>query len=264
MKNRKSVSPSLKRQRASKFTGLVLVIPGIILYIYILYIIFSILVYPGSFSPFMGRTLAIINEVTKETTHSILMDAGLLILFVAQHSLMTHRSVRTFFEGLGMPAIMRPLYVCCTCIVINLISYLWCSTPHNTLWESDSGVLHLALAIVHLACWISISCSVFTIDYLELLGIKQLYYSYSGFDNPWLYKSKEQQQLLSHSRHPIFLAPLIILWSVPVMTYDRFLVAMLLPLYVGWGSSIDSFDVSYVTEQFEVKKAQLLGNRKSN
>lgn len=61
MKNRKSVSPSLKRQRASKFTGLVLVIPGIILYIYILYIIFSILVYPGSFSPFMGRTLAIIN-----------------------------------------------------------------------------------------------------------------------------------------------------------------------------------------------------------
>ncbi len=97
-----------------------------------------------------------------------------------------------------------------------------------------------------------------------ILTPPQLYYSYSGFDNPWLYKSKEQQQLLSHSRHPIFLAPLIILWSVPVMTYDRFLVAMLLPLYVGWGSSIDSFDVSYVTEQFEVKKAQLLGNRKSN
>ncbi len=57
---------------------------------------------------------------------------------------------------------------------LQLISYLWCSTPHNTLWESDSGVLHLALAIVHLACWISISCSVFTIDYLELLGIKQV------------------------------------------------------------------------------------------
>lgn len=40
---------------ASKFTGLVLIIPGIILYVYILYIMFSMLIYPGSFSPFMSR-----------------------------------------------------------------------------------------------------------------------------------------------------------------------------------------------------------------
>lgn len=51
-----SLKASLKDQRASRFTGLVLVIPGIVLYIYILYIVFSILVYPGSFTPFMGRT----------------------------------------------------------------------------------------------------------------------------------------------------------------------------------------------------------------
>jgi len=42
------------------------------------------------------------------------------------------------------------------------------------------------------------------------------------------------------------------------MTYDRFLVAMMLPLYMGWGSSIDSLDVEYVIEQFDVKWKQLL------
>lgn len=42
---------------ASKFTGLVLIIPGIILYVYILYIMFSMVIYPGSFSPFMSRPL---------------------------------------------------------------------------------------------------------------------------------------------------------------------------------------------------------------
>ena len=53
-----SASPSLKRQRGLTVTGLVLVIPGIVLYIYILYIFFSMLVYPGSFSPFMSHTLS--------------------------------------------------------------------------------------------------------------------------------------------------------------------------------------------------------------
>ena len=42
-------------QGPSKFTGLVLIVPGIILYVYILYIMFSMLIYPGSFSPFMSR-----------------------------------------------------------------------------------------------------------------------------------------------------------------------------------------------------------------
>ena len=74
------------------------------------------------------------------------------------------------------------------------------------------------------------------------------------------YKSAEQQQLLMHMRHPIFLAPAVILWAVPLMTYDRFLVAVLLPLYLAWGSTIDSMDVEYIKEQFHMKKAQLLVN----
>ena len=65
----------------------------------------------------------------------------------------------------------------------------------------------------------------------------QLYYAYCGFSDPMCYKSGEQQ-LLKHNRHPIFLGPLIILWTVPVMTYDRLLLAVMLPLYVGCGSII--------------------------
>ena len=74
------------------------------------------------------------------------------------------------------------------------------------------------------------------------------------------YKSAEQQQLLSHMRHPVFLAPLIILWAVPTMTYDRLLIAVMLPLYLGWGSSVDHLDTSYIKEQFRVKRSQLLAD----
>lgn len=88
----------------------------------------------------------------------------------------------------------------------------------------------------------------------------QVYYSYNGFDNPMTYKSEGQQQLLSHNRHPIFLAPTVILWAVPVMTYDRLLVAMMLPLYMALTSNVDTLDRSYVSDQFTMKKLQLLQN----
>ncbi len=92
----------------------------------------------------------------------------------------------------------------------------------------------------------------------------QIYYAYRGFRIPMTYKSAEQQQLLLHLRHPIFLAPTLILWAVPVMTYDRLLVAIMLPLYLAWGSRIDYLDDHYVREQFRMKKSQLLASRKSN
>lgn len=75
-----------------------------------------------------------------------------------------------------------------------------------------------------------------------------------------IYKSEEQQQLLSHNRHPIFIAPAIILWAVPVMSYDRLLVAVMLPLYMAATSNVDTLDRGYVTEQFNMKKLQLLQN----
>ena len=57
---------------------------------------------------------------------------------------------------------------------LQIIYQFWVSTPAHTLWQSDSSLLYYVLVVVHIASWISIACSVFTIDYLELLGIKQV------------------------------------------------------------------------------------------
>lgn len=149
-----------------------------------------------------------------------------------------------------------------TSLSLQVIHYFWQPLPSLTLWKlsEENHTFILVLFATHFLCWILIASSVFTIDYLELMGFKQIYYSFYGFDNPMLYKSEEQQQLLSHNRHPILLAPSLILWAVPVMTYDRLLVAVMLPLYLGLGTIIDGMDVSYVSEQFSMKKKQLLAN----
>ena len=86
----------------------------------------------------------------------------------------------------------------------------------------------------------------------------QLYYSYNGFRDPLSYKSAQQQYLLYHMRHPILTAPLIIMWAVPVMTYDRLLLAVMLPLYMAWASALSIGDMQYVKRMFASKKEELL------
>ena len=59
-------------------------------------------------------------------------------------------------------------------------------------------------------------------------------------------------------RHPIFTAPFILMWAVPVMSCDRLLLAVMLPLYLAWASGISALDMKYVRMQFINKWRQLL------
>lgn len=59
-------------------------------------------------------------------------------------------------------------------------------------------------------------------------------------------------------RHPVFLAPLVILWVVPTMTYDRVLLAVMIPMYLLWGSQVDDEDTVYINSMYEQKKRHLL------
>ena len=74
-------------------------------------------------------------------------------------------------------------------------------------------------------------------------------------------KSEEHRELFQHMRHPVFLSPLIILWAVPTMTYDRILLAVMIPLYLLWGSGLVGDDVVYVNDMYRQKKQTLLHSK---
>ena len=52
-----------------------------------------------------------------------------------------------------------------------------------------------------------------------------------------------------------------VLWPRPhpVMSYmyDRLLIAVMAPLYLGWGSHLDQLDTGYVREQFTKKRCEI-------
>ena len=58
----------------------------------------------------------------------------------------------------------------------QFIYHFWEPTPRHTLWSMsmEGGVVFYGMVLLHGLCWVSIACSVFFIDYLELVGIKQV------------------------------------------------------------------------------------------
>ena len=56
-----------------------------------------------------------------------------------------------------------------------MIHWLWTPISHH-VWHcpDNSTLLLVSIATVHAFCWISVVCSLFTTDYLELMGIKQV------------------------------------------------------------------------------------------
>lgn len=52
--------------------------------------------------------------------------------------------------------------------------HFWVPVPMHVIWHVDSCLLHYVLLIVHIASWLSVACSILTIDYLELLGLRQV------------------------------------------------------------------------------------------
>ena len=84
----------------------------------------------------------------------------------------------------------------------------------------------MALSAVHFLSWISVAASAIALDHLDLLGPKQVYYLSIGHSLPNEYKSERAQTLFARFRHPIVIAPLLILLAVPTLSADRALMAL--------------------------------------
>lgn len=111
--------------------------------------------------------------------------------------------------------------------------------------------------ITHVICWIVIFGGCVIMDIMEILGIKQTYFSLYNYTEPLAYKSSELRNLYAHVRHPSFVGLTLILFVTNVMSADRLILAVLLTtyMYVAW--STNQRDVVYQKAQLERKKLKL-------
>ncbi|KAL8212983.1 UNVERIFIED_CONTAM: hypothetical protein K2H54_059932 [Gekko kuhli] len=189
--------------------------------------------------------------------HPLMMDVGLIVLFILQHSLMaTERVKRWTSSCLGV--LQRSFYVFCTALALQLLMRYWQPVQDGpTLWNAHTEPwvtwIPLICFILHFIAWLVIFSIVLIFDYAELMGIKQVYYHCLGMGDPLAVKSSRAVRLYTHLRHPVYLEFLLLLWCVPCLSLDRLLLALLFTAYLTYAHSLDQQDYLYLRAQLDKK-----------
>jgi protein-S-isoprenylcysteine O-methyltransferase Ste14 len=158
-----------------------------------------------------------------------LIDVGLILGFGVQHSVMARQWFKRFWTRIVPEPVERATYVLAASLMLGSVIVFWEPLP-GIVWsiESTTG---LAIAWTVFAFgWATVLFTTFLIDHFELFGLRQAWAYATGKTIPEpTFKTPNVYRLV---RHPMQLGFVIAFWAAPVMTIDRFVLALLLTGYI--------------------------------
>ena len=166
------------------------------------------------------------------TLLSLLINLALVSLFAVQHTIMARQSFKDWWRKSFPQHLERATYVLFSGILMALILWAWQPIP-GTLWTITQPTLKLVVQILAIAGFIYVLASSFITNHYELFGLRQAWI----FANHRKYTPVEfrHHYMYRYSRHPMMAGLLVVFWAAPEMTATRFVLGLLLTLYVFLG-----------------------------
>ncbi|KAL0962511.1 hypothetical protein UPYG_G00340960 [Umbra pygmaea] len=188
---------------------------------------------------------------------SLVVDVGLLAIFIVQHSLLAWAPVKQACQSV-LGVLNRAMYCFTTALALQILMQYWQPvTEAPCLWSVRDAPWNtwfpLLCSTLHFICWAIIFSILLVFDYPELLGIKQVYYECHGMGDPLALKSPRAQRLFAHLRHPVCVELAVVLWLLPALSLDRLLLAGSLSAYLALAHSLDTQDCAYLSVQLHSK-----------
>jgi len=169
------------------------------------------------------------SDIPGPLSSAILINVGLLTIFVLQHSIMARLTFKSRWTKIIPPSTERSTYLLLSGIIMALFCLYW-QPINGVVWQVDNQIGQIVLIAVYIIGWSIPVLASFMINHFELFGLQQVYFNLVNKSEPsphfterWFYKIV---------RHPIQLGTLIGIWSTPTMTMTHLMLSVPLTAYV--------------------------------
>lgn len=186
---------------------------------------------------------------------AVLVNAGLLVLFAAQHSIMARPAFKRWWTKAVPKSVERSTYVLLASLCLILLIWQWRPIP-APVWTVDNPAAAMAIWAVFWAGWSILLVSTFLINHFELFGLAQVFarlrrreLSPQAFRTPLFYKLV---------RHPLYLGFLLAFWAAPTMSLGHLMFSTATTLYILLGIFLEERDlVAHFGDQYRQYRRQV-------
>jgi protein-S-isoprenylcysteine O-methyltransferase Ste14 len=160
---------------------------------------------------------------------ALLVNAGLLLAFALQHSVMARPGFKRWWTRFVPDAAERSTYVLLSSVAMIALFYYW-EPMGGTIWQVTNPFGQAALLTLFVLGYAIVLVATFLINHFDLFGLRQTWLYFRGkpytslrFGTPGLYR---------HVRHPLYVGWLLGFWATPHMTAAHLLFAVLTTVYI--------------------------------
>lgn len=171
---------------------------------------------------------------------AILVNAGFLLLFAVQHSVMARPAFKKWWTRYVPKPIERSTFVLFASVILMGMMYFW-QPMGGIVWNIENETAKTVLMAFYLLGWAIVFLATFLINHFDLFGLRQVWLYFRG--KPYTHLIFRTPLLYNIVRHPLYLGFLIAFWSTPVMTVTHLLFAVATTGYILTAIQLEERDL---------------------
>jgi protein-S-isoprenylcysteine O-methyltransferase Ste14 len=192
--------------------------------------LFYLFLFLGSFT---------ILDLGLNTGQSLLLDAGLSLLFFLQHSIMVRQPVRKRLAKIIPDIFYSAFYALASGMALLIVMLFWQKTP-APLFTAE-GASYWLLRMLFFLCIAGFTWGTRSLGSFDPLGVKAI--SRYIRDKEYVQIPLKVQGAYQWVRHPLYFFSLIMFWSCPELTADRLLFNLMWTTWIIAGTVLEERDL---------------------
>ena len=183
---------------------------------------------------------------------ALLINAALLGLFAAQHSVMARPAFKNWWTKYVPRPVERSTYVLLASLALVLLFWQWRPMP-GVVWSVRNAAGSYALLALAAVGWLTVLLSTYIINHFDLFGLRQVYLNLRGGE--YTHLPFKVSAFYKFIRHPLLLGFIIAFWATPVMTVGHLVFAVATTAYMLIAIRLEERDLeSFHSEYAEYKR----------